>query len=193
MHLALDDALTALATLAARPAPTDRRVLARHADFWRFSLGRGLEPVDATLPFAALCSDGRALVGLLVETAMSEPSMRAAIEHRLRAADERHPSLPPPARRVFIAAAARIAPALPADVVRRSAVRRAELLRRWAAFNEVPIRFDGVEEPASRSARILKRLDYTIVRAEEERLARTQAVAEARREALARIAAGGAL
>ena len=72
----LDRALDVLATAVARPAAPDRLVLARHADFWRFSLGLALGPVDATLPFAALCADGRALVGLLVETATTEPSMR---------------------------------------------------------------------------------------------------------------------
>lgn len=179
--LDLDRALAALAPVVARPAPPDRLILALHADLWRDLVGHTLPPADVVLPFGSLDAAARRLVGLWVLTALDAPSMRAiaATVH------------PPTA--AFIRPARSIARRLPPSVLAGSALRREECLRRWAAAVGAPVRQGGEPESAARSQRVLQRLDYTQIRAEEQRLAEERAVAEGRRQARAKIAAGGVL
>lgn len=176
--LDLDSALSALARVVGRPPPPDRRVLAWYADLCR-DLGICAEPLELVLPFGGLSPDGRALLALLVQTARQIPSMQAAARRAGPGA--------------FVPVAGALAERLPVAVVRAAPLRQSELLRRWAAAVGAPIMAGGRVEAPARSARILERLDYTRIRAEETRLDAERTIAEARRAALAKIAAGGAL
>lgn len=178
--LDLDAARAALALVAARPPAPDRLLLAWHADLYR-DLHPEVEPdpLDLILPFGALSPEARALLGLLVATAREVPSMRAAAGGRGPAA--------------FVDAAAALAERLPPAVVRAHPLRQEELLRRWAAQIDAPLRVADAPEPPDRATRVLERLDYARIRAEEQRLEDERAVAEARRAALAKVAAGGPL
>lgn len=184
MHLDLDDACAALALAAARPEATIRYTIARHADLWRHRLNHPLTPLDAVLPIGALSQDAITLLALLVETAHHVATLQAiavtiAAQHTPTAA--------------FIAPAAALAPRLLAAVVRQNAIRQQELLRRFADHHGADIRADGRDEPRDLTRRVLDRLDYRQIRAEEQRLDEQRTIAEARREALQRIAAGGPL
>lgn len=177
--LDLDAACAALAR--ARLATDARRVVARHADLWRHALGRPLDPLDAVLPIGALSHDALALCGLLVDAAHEVESMRAiAAAH-------------PDPLAVFVAPAAALGPRLPPAVVIAQPIRQEELLRRWANHHGAGVRRDGRAEPAEHRRRVLDRLDYRRIRAEEERLDAQRTIAEARRAAMAKVAAGGAL
>lgn len=179
MDLDLDAARAALAR--ARPAPDARRVVARHADLWRHPLGRPLDPLDAVLPIGALSADALTLCGLLVEVAHEVESMRAI------AAERADPLA------AFVAPAAALARRLPPAVVTAQPIRQEELLRRWAEHHGAGVVSDGRAESPDHRRRVLDRLDYRRIRAEEERLDAQRTIAEARRAAMQKVAAGGPL
>ncbi|MCA9538672.1 MAG: hypothetical protein KC620_07270 [Myxococcales bacterium] len=183
MPLDLDEARIALAAAAGRPSPPPHLLLARHADLWRYRLGVPLDPIEAVLAVAVLDDDARGLAALLVDTAAAASALPAA----LLAVDATT------AVRVFLGCAATLGPRLPPAVVRAQAVRQEELLRRFAAFNGIALIVGGKPEPTARSAQVLERLDYRVVRIQEDALARDRTLIEARREALARIASGAPL
>lgn len=176
--LDLDAAQAALARVVGRPPAPIRRVLAWHADLL-CDLGLVVEPLDAILPVGAAGPDARDLLGLLVLTAAEVPSMGAAAK---RAGPQ-----------AFVAPARALAERLPPAIVRGAALRQEELLRRWSAAVAAPIAVGGEPEAPGLSARILERLDYARIRDEELRLDAERTIAEARRVALAKVAAGGSL
>lgn len=184
MQLDLDDACAALALAAARPAPTARLVVARHADLWRHVLRQPLDPLDAVLPIGALSTDAQHLLALLVECAHRVATMQVIA---VTAAAHRGP------RAVFVDVAARLAPRLPPAVVRETAIRQQELLRRWADAHGAGVRHEGRDEPDDLRRRVLDRLDYHRIRAEEQRLDEQRTIAEAHREAMRKIASGAPL
>lgn len=178
--LDLDAACAALARAAASPAPPDRRVLAWHADLCRALVpGLGARPLRLVLPFGALPPAARRLVGLLIVTARQVPSMRAAARRF--------------GQRAFVGPAAALAERLPPEIVCSTGLRQEELIRRWAAAVGAPVAVGGRPEPAARSGRVLERLDYARIRDEEAKLEAERTIAEARRAALAKVSAGGAL
>lgn len=174
--LDLDAARLALERAAARPRPGDRHILAWCADL---VAAADADPLDIVLGFGALSPDARDLVGLLVQVAREVPSTRAGVRGM--------------GHRAFVPPAAELAERLPAAVVRSAPLRREELLRRWAEAVGLGIAVGGEPESAERSARVLGRLDYARIREEEARLDAERTVAEARRAARAKVAAGGPL
>lgn len=177
MPLDLDDASDALE--ATPPPANDRRALAHHADFWAHN-EVSLDPVQATLAFGALPLNARRLVALLVEAAGRSASLA-----RCACASPRGTG-------AFIGFADTV-DWLPAETVASDPTRREELLRRFAAYNEAPIVRAGKPEDPKRSVRVLERLDYRAVAAEEERLERARKVAAAIEEVNRKIRAGGPL
>jgi hypothetical protein len=186
----LDEAKDALAQAGGRPPRDFRVVLARHTDLWRVTLGVPLRPADAVLPAGALDGAGRGLLDLLVGAAEGSASLRDAALAIVHAADAPASQT---AGQVFTRVCAQVQPWLPPERVRAEPVRGEELLRRWANDHGVRVVIRGRAQPVAQAARALKRLDFRGVAAQERALDREKALLEARRVALERIAAGGAL
>lgn len=170
----IEEAVAILSRAPAELAPAEQHVcLARALDVLA---ARGL-PVAPERFVVRAASCDISLLDLLVTLLAESDRTAAAVLAQARAlARVIESGLPPEAahahaaRRVLLDTGSTIARHLPREVVVQNDFRREELVRTWAALLSVPIESRGkVEEPA-RSARVLERLDYRRIRADEERL-----------------------
>lgn len=132
---------------------------------------RGLSiPPERVVPRIAGAFDDLSLLDLMVALMLESEKTAAAVV--ARAGELAVSTLPADAaaamafRRVLIDPAQSIGRYLPRSVVMQNEFRREELVRAWAAAIGVSI--EG--ESADKSARVLERLDYRRIRADEERL-----------------------
>jgi hypothetical protein len=165
-------------------SPGQRTLVARHADFWRFDVGRGADavPFDLVFPIGALTPAGRTLAAILLATLRRSPALtRAAVV----AADRDGPGA------VVAGLARALQTVLTPDELAAEAARREELLRRCIAhLGAVVGQSDDRPEPPARQAQALARYDVGRRRAEAREVARQRALMEATREARRLIASG---
>jgi len=136
---------------------------------------RGLPVVPERFVVRAASSDVSLLDFLIALLAESERTAQAVISRARTLAEQS--GLPAEAanahaaRRILLDPGSAIARDLPREVVVQNDFRREELVRTWAARLEIPVESRGKPEEPERSARVLERLDYRRIRADEDRLA----------------------
>ena len=132
---------------------------------------------ERVVPRIAASFDDTSLLDLMVSVIVESERAGEAIVLRARElAPLSDPGLPDEAgaalgfRRVLLDPAQTIGRYLPRDVVMQNDFRREELIRAWAAAIGLPLEVANKPEPREKSARMLERLDYRRIRADEERL-----------------------
>lgn len=142
---------------------------------------------ERVVPRIAASFADASLLELMVAVMVESERAAAAVVSRARAL---HSDLSGEAaaatgfRRVLTDPAEVLGRYLPRDVVMQNEFRREELIRAWASAISVPLEVRSKEEPAEKSARVLERLDYRRIRADEERLSIERSVLGAHAEAI---------
>jgi len=134
-------------------------------------------PAERVVPRVAASFDDPGLLDLMTALVVQSDRIGGAIVAHAQKVMESATGMPEEAarafalRRVLLDPAQAIGSYLPREVVLSNDFRREELVRAWAAALGVPIESGGKSEPREKSERVLARLDYRRIRADEEKLA----------------------